>query len=106
MHIMVKCCVIYITGNGFVEASIHLLQSGVPYVLSQNFCQDPLEEHFGRHRGRGRRSDNPTLYQFGQVVNTYGHSFIQKPVHPSFGRVKRIWTGRNMGGKAVDAVDG
>ena len=24
------------------------------------------------------------------------HSFIKRPVHPSFGRVKRIWTGRNM----------
>ena len=28
-----------------------------------------------------------------------GHSFMQRPVHPSFGLVKkRIWTGRNMGG--------
>ena len=30
------------------------------------------------------------------------HSFMQRPLHPSFRRVKRIWTGRNMGGQVVD----
>ena len=30
------------------------------------------------------------------------HSFIQRPVHPSFGRVKPLWTGINMGGRVVD----
>ena len=67
MQRKVKCCVMYITVKGFVKATTHLLQSVVSYVLSQDFCQDPLEveEHFDRHRGLGRRSDNPTLYQFG-----------------------------------------
>ena len=27
------------------------------------------------------------------------HSFMERPVHLSFGRVKRIWTNRNMGGR-------
>ena len=90
MHRMVKYCVIYITVNGCVEATTHLLQSGVPYVPSQDFCQDPPKEHFGRHRGLARRSDNPTLYQFGQVVNTHGHSFMQRPV---------IWTCKSEYGR-------
>jgi len=29
-----------------------------------------LEEHFGRQRSLGRRSDNPSLYQFGYNENT------------------------------------
>ncbi|XP_056004110.1 uncharacterized protein LOC125653769 [Ostrea edulis] len=50
-------------------ATRYLLQQGVPYVLSNVFCQDPLEEHFGRHRGLGTRHDNPTIHQFGYQEN-------------------------------------
>lgn len=50
--------------NAFVESTKYLLRQGVPYILSQVFCQDPLEEHFGRHRGLGARHDNPTVHQF------------------------------------------
>ena len=67
----------------FVETTQYLLNQGVPYVLSQDMCQDPLEEHFGRHRGVGSRHDNPTVYQFGYVftctLNKYEDIFcIQK----------------------------
>ena len=34
-------------------------------MLSERFCQDPLEEYFGHQRERGRFSDNPTLQAFG-----------------------------------------
>ncbi|XP_055877443.1 uncharacterized protein LOC129924769 [Biomphalaria glabrata] len=57
------------TVKGFCGATRYLLSHGVPSVLSNNFCQDPLEEHFGRHRGLGQRSENPTLYAFGYQEN-------------------------------------
>ena len=38
------------TIKSFPEAARYLLDNGVKYVLSNKFCQDPLEEHFGRHR--------------------------------------------------------
>ncbi|KAL8611309.1 hypothetical protein ACOMHN_013740 [Nucella lapillus] len=34
----------------FKEATHYLLDNGVKSVLSNRFCQDPLEAHFGRHR--------------------------------------------------------
>ena len=55
------------TVKSMVEATRYLLSQGVEHVLSQVFCQDALEEHFGRHRAAGRRSDNPTLWGFGLV---------------------------------------
>lgn len=53
------------TVKAFVEATKYLLTHGVEFVLSNKFCQDPLEQHFGRHRCLGRTNDNPTVHQFG-----------------------------------------
>ena len=33
-----------------IEATQYFLSRGVNYVLTQAFCQDPLEEHFSMHR--------------------------------------------------------
>ena len=38
-------------------------------MLTECFCQDVLEEYFGRQRGIGRRNDNPTVFQFGYDDN-------------------------------------
>jgi hypothetical protein len=57
------------TLRSFPELCKYLLNHGVEFVLSNRFCQDPLEKHFGRHRGLGRRSDNPTLLAFGYNEN-------------------------------------
>ncbi|KAK6168333.1 hypothetical protein SNE40_020890 [Patella caerulea] len=54
-----------ITTKAVVEATKYLIQHGVNFVLTNKFCQDPVEEHFGRHRALGRQSDNPTVYEFG-----------------------------------------
>lgn len=37
---------------------------GVSYFLSDKLNQDPVEEHFSRHRTRGGGVDNPTLEQY------------------------------------------
>ena len=39
------------------------------YVLSNRFCQDTLEEYFGKQRGIGRRNENPTVKDFGYNDN-------------------------------------
>ena len=57
------------TVRSFQEATRYLLDQGVEYVLSNRFCQDPLEAHFGRHRSVRPRSENPTLYSFGYQEN-------------------------------------
>ena len=34
--------------------------------LSQNICQDPLENYFGCQRQRGGTSDNPSVHEYYQ----------------------------------------
>ncbi|XP_070537602.1 uncharacterized protein [Ptychodera flava] len=57
------------TVNSFVEVSRYLLQQGVNFVLSEKFCQDPLEEHFSKHRQRGGANNDPTIQAFGYQEN-------------------------------------
>lgn len=59
-----------ITVHSVVEATKFLLNEGMEYVLTERFCQDPLEEYFGNQRKLGRRSDNPDMRQFGYNNNT------------------------------------
>lgn len=48
-----------------IEVIQYLLSEGFEFVLTERFCQDLLEEYFGFQRSRGRRSDNPTVQDFG-----------------------------------------
>ena len=48
-----------------------LLNHGFEYVLTSKFSQDPLEEHFGRHRQSARRSANPSLQTLGVQENKF-----------------------------------
>ena len=60
-----------ITVNSFVEATRYLLkEGGVLYILSKRFCQDYLENYFGRQRAIGRRRDNPNVRDVGYNDNT------------------------------------
>ena len=40
-----------------------LSESGVEYILSERFCQDPLESFLG-NRSAGGKNDNPTVQEF------------------------------------------
>ena len=60
---------IQITCYSVIEATKCLLKEGFQFVLTERFCQDVLEEYFGRQRGIGRRNDNPTVFQFGYNDN-------------------------------------
>lgn len=53
----------------FKEATKYLLDNGIDFVLSNKFCQDPLEARFGMYRGLGQVSENPNLYTFGYQEN-------------------------------------
>lgn len=59
-----------ITTCSVIEATNFLLQEGMEYVLTERFCQDPIEEYFGSQRKIGRRSDNPDIKMFGCNDNT------------------------------------
>ena len=53
-----------------IEATKFLLKEGMEFVLTERFCQDPLEEYFGKQRQLGRRSNNPDIHKFGYNSNT------------------------------------
>ena len=82
-----------ITVNSVVEATKFLLQEGMEFVLTEHFCQDPVEEYFGKQRKIGR-SDNPDIHMLGYNNNTIR---IQRSVSCQSGNTrgrkdkKRAW---------------
>ena len=83
-----------ITCHSLTEVVKFLLGEGMEFILSERFCQDPLEEHFGDQRKIGRRSDNPDMFTLGYNENTIR---IQKDVSVTSGNTrgrynkKRAW---------------
>ena len=73
-----------ITMYSMIEATKYL-NNGLDFVLTNRFNQDVVEEYFGRQRSLGRRSDNPTIWQFGYQDNTIR---MQRSVVPVTGNTK------------------
>ena len=46
---------VQITTLSVVEATRFLLSEGMEYVLTERFCQDPVEEYFGNQRKLGHQ---------------------------------------------------
>ena len=44
-----------------IDVTKFLLKNGASYVLTNRFCQDPVEERFGRQTALGKRCDNPSI---------------------------------------------
>lgn len=66
LQILTMCI---LTVLSFVEVTTLLLAvPGVQFLLSEKFCQDPLEAFFGKQRYKGGRNDNPSVKEF--VDNT------------------------------------
>ena len=61
---------IKITTLSIIEVVQYLLSNNVPYVLTEWFCQDPLENYFGRQRSMGAHKDNPSIRDFGYIMTT------------------------------------
>ena len=76
---------IKITVNSLIEATEFLFAEGFQYVLTERFCQDVVEEYFGRQRSQGRRNDNPNLYQFGYSDNAIR---VQRIITPVMGNTR------------------
>lgn len=70
-----------------------LLSKGFDYVLSEKFCQDDLENYFGRQRAIGRRKDNPSVRD-----TLYGDNIIktQYDTKPISGNVRKSKQGTKI----------
>ena len=71
---------IKITVYSLIEVIRYLLNQGVSYILTERFCQDPLENYFGRQRSMGSRKDNPSMRDFGYNDNTIRNQKIFRPI--------------------------
>ena len=57
------------TVKSFVSLTKDLLQvNGVEYILSEKFCQDPVEEFFGKIRWFHGHNNHPTVQQFESAL--------------------------------------
>ena len=71
---------IQISVYSFTEVCKFLLENGVQYILSERFCQDDLENYFGRQRAIGHRCDNPSVRDVGYNDNTIKSQFSVRPI--------------------------
>ena len=63
------------------------------YLLSEHVSQDPLENYFGQQRGRGGRSDNPSVEEClknSASIKQQG-SLSQVPVRGNSSRRQRLF---------------
>nr|XP_012563351.1 unnamed protein product [Hydra vulgaris] len=70
-----------ITVHSFKEVVKFLLENGVQFVFSERFCQDDLENYFGRQCAIGRRKDNPSIRDFGYNNKTIKSQFSVRPIN-------------------------
>ena len=76
---------IQMTVYSIINVVKFLISEGCEFILTERFCQDIVEENFGRQRGLGRRNDNPTIRDFGYNDNTLR---IQRSCVPVEGNTK------------------
>ena len=65
-----------LTVHSFKEVCRILLEHGVQYILSERFCQDELENYFGRQRAIGSRRDNPSVKDEGSMSTPLNYSIL------------------------------
>ena len=80
-----------ITVSSLIDVVKFLISEGMEFVLSERFCQDLLEEYFGRERERGRFSDTPTVQAFAYNDRTLA---VERNIAPV---VKGNVAGRHKG---------
>lgn len=74
---MIILIVIVVPVKSFCELAPHLISSTGCYLLSEVFCQDPVERYFSRQRNRGGGNDNPNVEQFHKNAAI----LLQKQLH-------------------------
>ena len=66
--------------NSIIEAVQFLLQHEISYVLTERFCQDPLENYFDHQCSLGARKDNPSLQDFEFYDNAIRNQKVFRPI--------------------------
>lgn len=54
----------YVAVKSFCALAPILIKKTGRYLLSEVFCQDPIERYFSKQRHRGGGNENPTVSQF------------------------------------------
>ena len=78
-----------ITCHSLVEVIKFCLEQNIPFIFTERFSQDPLENYFGKQRELGFCKDNPDIYNFGYNYNTIR---LQRSSKPIMGNARRHQT--------------
>ena len=68
-----------ITVHSVIELAKFFIMHKVSDVLTERFCQDLIENWFGKQRSSGARKDNLFLYDFGYNDITIRNQKVFKP---------------------------
>jgi len=68
------------TYEGMVITSKSMVECVVKFVLMERFCQDDLENYFGRQREIGQRKDNHRVVHVGYNDNTIKCQYTVQPI--------------------------
>ena len=77
--------------HSLIECVQFLLERGLPYVLTEVFCQDYLENYFGKQRAVTCRKDNPNLRNTGYNDNIINSQFIIWPLAGNVRKHQNKW---------------
>ena len=73
------------TTYAVIECVNFLLGEGMEHLLTERFCQYPIEEDFGHQRMLDRRTENPDLQEYMYNANTIR---VQKEVSLTSGNTR------------------
>ena len=86
-----------ISATSITECITFLLEEGAPFVLTHNFNQDPLEQHFGHLRHKTGANNNPTVYEVRNIM-TQIRTIGAQALAPKRGNIR----GENCENREID----
>ncbi len=82
------------TVNSFCDLTRYLLSlemENTPYLLSEHFSQDPIENYFGQQRSRGQNPTVQACLSSAQSLRVQG-SLAMVPLRGNSSRKQRLFT--------------
>ncbi|XP_063403610.1 uncharacterized protein LOC134687330 [Mytilus trossulus] len=81
--------------NSITECVKFMLDQGADFVLTYNFNQDPLEQHFGHYRHKGGANNNPSVYEVRNTM-TQLRAVGAQALNPKRGNITNVNNNENV----------
>ncbi|CAG2199465.1 THAP9 [Mytilus edulis] len=81
--------------NSITECVKFMLDQGADFVLTYNFKQDPLKQHFGHYRHKGGANNNPSVYEVRHTM-THLRAVGAQALNPKRGNITNVNNNENV----------